>query len=266
MPRGPIPGSGPPATSGRVGARRPPYRPPALEVAPEQVSAAAFRAEPPPPSLTQRLRMRYAAGRRPRASVPRRWPCPHPKGDGRNPRPRWLTGGDTCEQVPPAGGSSLTGPTSPPRVGASPSLAQLDEAIRAFLDEYRASPPRTSPWWSTLLGHRIDPSEVAAFEGHEHGEMVTPPAGAIGRGDGFISHRREVGCAGALQRLLSGVPRRATLAVRRGPAHRRQAGTRRGLDLHPPYPGPRGQEPRGDQAVGSEGRGPPTARRVGPAG
>jgi hypothetical protein len=37
------------------------------------------------------------------------------------------------------------------------------------------------------FGHRIDPSEVPQFEeAIEHGEMVTPPAGAVGRGDGFI--------------------------------------------------------------------------------
>ncbi len=71
---------------------------------------------------------------------------------------------------------------------SQPSLAQLDEAIRSFLEEY--------PGFTTsdvivvvdaTFGHRIDPSEAPAFEqAVEHGEMVTPPAGAIGRGDGFI--------------------------------------------------------------------------------
>ncbi len=69
-----------------------------------------------------------------------------------------------------------------------PSLAQLDEAIRAFLDEY---PGFTSSDVTVVVdasfGHRIDPSEVRAFDqAVEHGEMITPPAGAIGRGDGFI--------------------------------------------------------------------------------
>ena len=37
------------------------------------------------------------------------------------------------------------------------------------------------------FGHRIDPSELPAFEqAVDHGEMITPPAGAVGRGDGFI--------------------------------------------------------------------------------
>ena len=69
-----------------------------------------------------------------------------------------------------------------------PSLEQLDEAIRAFLEEYPGF--LTSDITVVVdasFGHRIDPSEVAAFDqAVEHGEMVTPPAGAVGRGDGFI--------------------------------------------------------------------------------
>ncbi len=80
----------------------------------------------------------------------------------------------------------------------APSLAQLDEAIRAFLEEH---PGFTSADVTVVVdatfGHRIDPSERAAFEeAIEHGEMVTPPAGAIGRGDGFILRIAEK--AGAL--------------------------------------------------------------------
>jgi Zc3h12a-like Ribonuclease NYN domain/S1 RNA binding domain len=69
-----------------------------------------------------------------------------------------------------------------------PSLAQLDEAIRAFLEEYRGFlSSDVTVVVDATFGHRIDPSEVAAFDqAIEHGEMVTPPAGAIGRGDGFI--------------------------------------------------------------------------------
>ncbi len=69
-----------------------------------------------------------------------------------------------------------------------PSLAQLDEAIRTFLEEY---PGFTTSDVTVVVdasfGHRIDPSEQSAFEqAIEHDEMITPPAGAIGRGDGFI--------------------------------------------------------------------------------
>jgi hypothetical protein len=70
----------------------------------------------------------------------------------------------------------------------TPSLAQLDEAIRSFLEEY---PGFTSSDVIVVVdatfGHRIDASELAAFEqAVDHSEMITPPAGAIGRGDGFI--------------------------------------------------------------------------------
>ena len=69
-----------------------------------------------------------------------------------------------------------------------PSLAQLDEAIRAFLEEYRGfTTSDVTVVVDASFGHRIDPSEVPAFEqAVEHGEMVAPPAGAVGRGDGFI--------------------------------------------------------------------------------
>jgi len=69
-----------------------------------------------------------------------------------------------------------------------PSLAQLDEAIRSFLEEYRGfTTSDVTVVVDASFGHRIDPSEVTAYEqALEHGEMITPPAGAHGRGDGFI--------------------------------------------------------------------------------
>ena len=69
-----------------------------------------------------------------------------------------------------------------------PSLAQLDEAIRSFLEEYRGfTSSDVTVVVDASFGHRIDPSEVTAFDqAVEHGEMITPPAGAVGRGDGFI--------------------------------------------------------------------------------
>jgi hypothetical protein len=69
-----------------------------------------------------------------------------------------------------------------------PSLAQLDEAIQTFLEEYGGfSTADVTVVVDASFGHRIDPSERPAFEeAILHGEMVTPPAGAVGRGDGFI--------------------------------------------------------------------------------
>ncbi|WP_426572388.1 histone H1-like repetitive region-containing protein [Aquihabitans sp. McL0605] len=67
----------------------------------------------------------------------------------------------------------------------APSLAQLDEAVRALLDEY--GDLMLTVIVDATFGHRIDESERAMFEeGIVNGELVTPPAGAIGRGDAFI--------------------------------------------------------------------------------
>ncbi len=66
-----------------------------------------------------------------------------------------------------------------------PSLAQLDEAVRAISTEF--------PYESLTVvvdatfSHRIDEREKDEFEAAIlAGEIVTPPAGAIGRGDAFI--------------------------------------------------------------------------------
>ncbi|MCU1496573.1 MAG: hypothetical protein JWM47_526 [Acidimicrobiales bacterium] len=67
----------------------------------------------------------------------------------------------------------------------TPSLAQLDEAVRAFLDAY--GDVALTVVVDATFGHRIDDSERAEFEaGIVNGELVSPPAGAIGRGDAFI--------------------------------------------------------------------------------
>ncbi|MCU1357593.1 MAG: hypothetical protein JWM89_3011 [Acidimicrobiales bacterium] len=67
----------------------------------------------------------------------------------------------------------------------TPSLAQLNEAVRAFLDEY--GDPALTVVVDATFGHRIDESERPLFEaGIVNGELVTPPAGAIGRGDAFV--------------------------------------------------------------------------------
>src|SRR5947199_6168624 len=68
---------------------------------------------------------------------------------------------------------------------SQPSLAQLDEAVRA----YRAEHPDDTiiVVVDATFGHRINQSERRAFEEAEAaGELVSPPAGAIGRGDRFL--------------------------------------------------------------------------------
>ncbi|HEX6597516.1 MAG TPA: hypothetical protein VF045_11305, partial [Acidimicrobiales bacterium] len=66
-----------------------------------------------------------------------------------------------------------------------PSLAQLDEAVRAFMLERPAE--QVIVVVDASFGYRIDESERAEYEQAEAaGEIVSPPAGAVGRGDGFL--------------------------------------------------------------------------------
>src|SRR5580658_9638704 len=66
-----------------------------------------------------------------------------------------------------------------------PSLAQLDTAVREFLLENPDD--MVTVVVDASFGHRIDPSESQVFEEAEAaGELVSPPAGAIGRGDAFL--------------------------------------------------------------------------------
>jgi hypothetical protein len=67
----------------------------------------------------------------------------------------------------------------------TPSLAQLDEAVRAYLAEDPGA--EVVVVVDASFSHRIDPSERSQLEAAElHGEVVAPPAGAIGRGDAFV--------------------------------------------------------------------------------
>ena len=66
-----------------------------------------------------------------------------------------------------------------------PSLEQLDDAVRAFLREF----PNTEVTVvvDATFGHRIAESERQTYEEAVlAGELVSPPAGAIGRGDAFV--------------------------------------------------------------------------------
>src|SRR3954447_25670916 len=62
---------------------------------------------------------------------------------------------------------------------AAPSLAQLDEAVRALLAEYAYEVATVVV--DATFGHRIDAKERRAYEDAAlNGELVTPPAGAVG--------------------------------------------------------------------------------------
>ena len=66
-----------------------------------------------------------------------------------------------------------------------PSLSQLDDAVRAFLEEYQGVDVIVVV--DASFEHRVAASERARFkEAEVAGEIVTPPAGAVGRGDAFI--------------------------------------------------------------------------------
>ena len=66
-----------------------------------------------------------------------------------------------------------------------PSLEQLDQAVREFMAENPNDVVTVIV--DASFGHRIDPSEVPTFdEAEAAGEVISPPAGAIGRGDAFL--------------------------------------------------------------------------------
>ncbi|MEM8707032.1 MAG: hypothetical protein AAGE98_11295 [Actinomycetota bacterium] len=66
-----------------------------------------------------------------------------------------------------------------------PSLAQLDEAVTQFIAEYDFE--RVTVIVDASFEHRVAKSErKAAREAIDDNEIITPPAGVIGRGDTFI--------------------------------------------------------------------------------
>src|SRR5207253_10853559 len=66
-----------------------------------------------------------------------------------------------------------------------PSLAQLEEAVEAFLGEHKFE--NVIVVVDATFGHRISPKERKWFdEAVGTNRITTPPAGAIGRGDAFI--------------------------------------------------------------------------------
>ena len=94
--------------------------------------------------------------------------------------PRWLTWAVMASTHVVVDGSNIA-----TEGRSSPSLKQLDEAVRAFLSEHPHD--KLTVVVDATFGHRIDPSERAAFDDAiANNEMVTPPAGAIGRGDAFV--------------------------------------------------------------------------------
>lgn len=68
---------------------------------------------------------------------------------------------------------------------SQPSLAQLNEAVLAFIEEYPDI--KVTVVVDATFGHRINKKEVNEFnEAVDNNELVAPPAGAVGRGDAFV--------------------------------------------------------------------------------
>src|SRR3954452_13916046 len=66
-----------------------------------------------------------------------------------------------------------------------PSLTQLDEAVRALMSEFPDA--QVTVVVDATFWHRIDQKERDEFDAAvSAGELITSPAGAIGRGDAFI--------------------------------------------------------------------------------
>jgi hypothetical protein len=66
-----------------------------------------------------------------------------------------------------------------------PSLSQLDEAVRAIAAEYKFS--QITVIVDATFEHRVATSETkAARKAIDDNDILTPPAGVIGRGDAFI--------------------------------------------------------------------------------
>src|SRR5512139_1622492 len=67
----------------------------------------------------------------------------------------------------------------------APSLAQLDAAVQAFVEEYE--PTHVTVVVDATFPNRIDRKERKTYEeAVAANELITPPAGAIGRGDAFV--------------------------------------------------------------------------------
>ena len=66
-----------------------------------------------------------------------------------------------------------------------PSLKQLNEAVMAYIEDHPDD--LITVVVDATFGHRIDAREVPEFDAAiENNELVSPPAGAIGRGDAFV--------------------------------------------------------------------------------
>ena len=80
---------------------------------------------------------------------------------------------------------------------SQPSLEQLNDAVLAFMEDHPDAVITVVV--DATFGHRIATKEVKPFdEAVANNELVTPPAGAIGRGDAFVLSIANKAVAGVL--------------------------------------------------------------------
>src|SRR5437879_1438402 len=117
----------------------------------------------------------------PSISSPPKGSCSHPSGRTGPPAARTLRLGAAVEPPPVV----VDGSNIATEGRSLPSLSQLDEAVRAFQEEYPGR--EVIVVVDASFEHRVEESERKTFRDAEAaGEIVSPPAGAIGRGDRFL--------------------------------------------------------------------------------
>ena len=94
----------------------------------------------------------------------------------------WLT----CSLDDRATTSSSTDRTSQPRAARLPSLQQLDEAVRAFIARVQRPTTVTVVVDATSRTASTKSSATRSKRRVAAGELISPPAGVIGRGDAFL--------------------------------------------------------------------------------
>ena len=144
-----------------------------------------------------------------------------------------------------------------------PSLAQLNEAVLSYREEY---PDVKSPSsWMPRSGTASTMSEVAEFDAAvDNNELVAPPAGAVGRGDAFVLTIANKSGDRHQQRLVPGVPRRPTPGSSTRVASWAASRCRRRLGVRHPCSGqgPMSRKARGRQPA-DEGAGAAIGEQAG---
>ena len=146
-----------------------------------------------------------------------------------------------------------------------PSLAQLSEAVMSFMEEHPERSHHRRRRCDLRAPHRQEGS--GRVRGRHLEQRTRRPAGRSDRSRRCVRpvDRPEGECVDPVERLVPGVPRRLRVAVRRGPADRRQAGAARRLGVRRtgrPCAGPVSRKATQGAQGGSRTRGGSKRRRL----